>query len=251
MFTPERHQRILQCLALHGRATIGALAAELGVSDDTVRRDLRTLEQQGALRKTHGGALALDVPNLARSDRAGLFQPVKQQMGQRAAQLISAGQTLFIDAGSTLLEVARHLPAQPFTVITHSLDVAQCLSCRPDIRLFLTGGEWDARQRLFGGASAEAFVRQFRADWAILGACAADTRLGLMASEASDAEIKRGMLACSAQALLVADHSKFGQHAPHAVAPLSRFNALVTDFPLGPIDGVDIHLVQVDCKSQE
>jgi DeoR family glycerol-3-phosphate regulon repressor len=229
MFTPERHQHILQRLAERGRVTIAELARELGVSDDTVRRDLRALESLGGLQKTHGGAVSLDLPKTARRARAGLLLPVKQTLARCAAAYPAAGSVLFIDAGSTLLEVARQLPRQAFTVITHSLDVANCLAERQEITLHLAGGAWDARQRLFNGAAAEAFVQRFRADWAILGACAVDLDIGVTASEASDAEIKRRMLAASRRALLVADHSKFGRNEPHWVAPLARFEAVVTD----------------------
>ncbi|WP_028534717.1 DeoR/GlpR family DNA-binding transcription regulator [Paludibacterium yongneupense] len=247
MFTPERHQYILQRLAEHGRVSIAELARELDVSDDTVRRDLRVLEKLGGLQKTHGGAVCLDLPKTARRARNALLQPVKQALGRCAANYPAAGSVLFIDAGSTVLEVARQLPRHPYTVITHSLDVAACLSEREEIALHLAGGAWDGRQRLFNGTTAEAFVRRFCADWAILGACAVDTGVGVTASEASDAEIKRGMLAASRQALLVADHSKFARHEPHWVAQLSRFDAVITD--RAPYDaGQDSHFVVPDLQ---
>lgn len=232
MITPARHQYIVQRLTEHGHVAIAELARELGVSDDTIRRDLRALERQGLLQKTHGGAVSLDIPKMARSVRNELLQTTKQALGHRAANFIPANSVLFLDAGGTILEVARQLPRHPFTVITHSLDVARCLSDRPEITLHLAGGLWDARQRLFGGAAAEAFVQDFRADWAIMGACAVDTRLGVTASGASDAVIKRGMLNSSLHALLVADHSKFDRHEPYHVAALARFDALITDRPL-------------------
>jgi DeoR family glycerol-3-phosphate regulon repressor len=252
MFTAERHLRIANSLAERGHATIAELASELGVSTDTIRRDLRVLEQEGVLRKMHGGAIALDVALSARTIRSGLLVSAKQALGAVAASYPDEGATIFIDAGTTLLEVARQLPRRRYTVITHALDIAMCLSERPEISLHLAGGAWDARQRLFDGACAEAFVRRFRADWALLGACAADVTQGLMASEASDAEIKRGMLAASERTLLVADHSKFGQRAPHWVADLTDLDIIVTDrsLPVSP-EGPFVHIAQAGIQEMQ
>ena len=231
MFTHQRQQLLLDHLAEHGSASVAALAARFGVSDDTIRRDLQVLARQGVLQKTHGGAIALDVPHMARQPRARVLGEVKQRLARAVAAAVQPGQTLMLDAGMTLLAVAQALPPGPFTVITHSLDIAHALCERPRMRLILAGGEWDQRQRLFSGPSAAAGVAGHRADLAILGACAVHPELGVTASEAADAEIKRLMLAGAARAWLVADHSKFGAHEPFFVAALSAFDRLFTDRP--------------------
>jgi len=232
MFTHQRQQLLLDHLAEQGSASVAALAARFGVSDDTIRRDLRALAGQGVLQQTHGGAIALDVPRMDRQPRARILGAVKQRLALAVAAAVRPGQTLMLDAGMTLLAVARALPEVPLTVITHSLDLANALCDRPRIRLVLAGGEWDARQRLFGGASAARAVAEHRADLAILGACAVHPDLGVTASGAADAEVKRAMLACAAQAWLVADHTKFGAHQPCFVAPLDAFHRLFTDRPV-------------------
>lgn len=230
MLPATRHRALLQQLANSGQAGIVELAAALGVSDDTIRRDLKYLEARGLLIRSHGGAVLADMHTLPRSARDAVLPEVKGALGRAVADAIPSGASLMLDAGSTLLAVAQALHG-PHRVVTHSLDVAQALSIRPEITLVLAGGEWDARQRLFRGPATVDTVRRYRVDLAILGACALHRRHGLTASEAGDAEVKRAMLACSDTHWLAADHLKFDTLAPHAVAPLDDFTRLFCDRP--------------------
>jgi DeoR/GlpR family transcriptional regulator of sugar metabolism len=109
MFAEERRETIVAELTRHGRVEVAELALRLEVSEDTIRRDLRALQAQGYLQKTHGGAVALDTPHLAWSLRARVVPEAKANIGARAAQLVEPGQTVILDAGSTILEMARHL----------------------------------------------------------------------------------------------------------------------------------------------
>lgn len=232
MHPAARHQALLRHLSRTGQASVAELAAALEVSDDTVRRDLNQLAARGLLVKNHGGALLADVHALAREAREQLLPDLKSALGRAVAAAVTAalpaGGTLMLDAGSTLLAVAQALPG-PHTVITHSLDIAHALAGRSDIRLVLAGGEWDSRQRLFSGELTVDGIRRYRADLAILGACALHDRHGLTASEAGDASVKRAMIDCSEQHWLVTDHLKFQRCAPHAVAPLAAFARLFSD----------------------
>jgi DeoR family transcriptional regulator, glycerol-3-phosphate regulon repressor len=229
MFSQERQRLILTALADEGRVRVPALAARLNVSDDTVRRDLRALAEQGVLQKTHGGAVALDVPRMTRDVRARILPEAKVMIGRAAADRIEPHQTIMLDAGQTVLEVARNLPAVPLIVITHSLDIALSLAERADIRLVLAGGEWDARQRLFRGFATQRMIGSYRADLAIMGACAIHPDLGVTASDEADAAIKQAMLQASARKILVADHTKLDRQEPHFVAPIEAFDELITD----------------------
>ena len=245
MFTHERQQAILDLLADAGRVTVSALSARFEVSDDTIRRDLQALADDGVLQKTHGGAVALDVPAMARAPRNRVLAPIKQALGIAVVATLESGQTVFLDAGETVLSVARALPDLPFTVITHSLDVAVLLSGRGKIRLILAGGEWSSRQRLFHGSAAEALITGCRADVAILGACAIDPVQGVTATDAGDAAIKRAMFGAAARRILVADHSKLAGCQPWFVAPLSGFDAFYTDRALAlPGPRPELHLIK-------
>lgn len=225
-----RQKHILDRLSETGQLSISELVAELQVSADTIRRDLSDLEQQGVLQKSHGGAIALNVPAMTRQGRNALLTQTKQRLGQQVAARIPSGSTLFLDAGSTLLAVAAQLKG-PLTVITASLDIAQLFSDRADIQLILLGGQWDSKQRLFAGSATLSLVTRYRADIAILGACALHTGLGLSASQEADADVKRAMLAASAEHWLVADRTKLNRCEPWRVAGLSDIHHLFLDRP--------------------
>src|SRR3954454_16455799 len=127
MFAEERRKVILGLLTRDGRVEVSGLASQFGTSEDTIRRDLRDLAAQGFLQKTHGGAVALDVANLAWEARTHLQPAAKVSIGQAAAALVEPGQTVILDAGLTVLEMARQLSVEPLRVITNSLDIAQIM----------------------------------------------------------------------------------------------------------------------------
>ncbi|MCG2585262.1 DeoR/GlpR family DNA-binding transcription regulator [Massilia sp. TS11] len=229
MFAPERRQQILAALEQAGRVEVCRLASQLQVSEDTVRRDLAALAQQGFLQKTHGGAVRLAQASLPQQARQQLHGAAKQAIARAAAGLVEAHMSLFIDAGSSCLALAEALPAVPLTVLTNSLDVAQLLGRRPGIALSVCGGRWHAQDGYLAGPQALASVQAARADLAFLGACAIHPTLGVSAQGADNAAIKAAMLAGAARSVLLADHSKFGEVAPHAVAPLAAFSQVFSD----------------------
>lgn len=229
MTISKRRSLILSILVQEGEVRVTDLAAQLRVSDDTVRRDLHHLSEEGYLQKTHGGAVCLDVPSLRRDVRGGIALDAKERIGESAIQHLRPGTTIFLDAGQTVLEVARRLPPGSFSAITNSLDVANLLSARKDIRLIMLGGEWDEAQRLFKGAATVEAIKSYRANMAIMGACAFDPVFGVTGSEEWDAAAKRAMLAVSDQKMLVADHTKMGRREPYFVSQLEDYDFFVTD----------------------
>jgi DeoR/GlpR family transcriptional regulator of sugar metabolism len=229
MLIESRYREIIALLVNDGSVRVKDLAGKLRVSDDTVRRDLEALEKQGILQKTHGGAISLDVPRMDRVPRQRIAPEAKARIGEAAAAMVSSGQTVILDAGQTVLEAARRLPPGPMTVITQSLDVAVLLSERSDIRLVLTGGEWDRKQRFFRGISTAQAISSYRADIALLGACAVHPTLGVTATDDSDAAVKRAIIHSSERRILLVDHTKFNRHESFAVAALHEFNLILTD----------------------
>ncbi|NTJ11602.1 DeoR/GlpR family DNA-binding transcription regulator [Rhizobium lusitanum] len=238
MIIEKRRQTILSILIEDGHVRVSDLAERFRVSDDTIRRDLTTLSDEGYLQKTHGGAVNLDIPSMRRDMRRGIAQEAKEQIGEQAIAHIAVGSTIFLDAGQTVLEVAKRLPAGSFTVITPSLDVAIVLSVRTDIRLIILGGEWDNAQRLFRGPTTIDAIKNFRANIMVTGACAVDRTFGVTASEEWDAAAKRAMLAVSEQKMLVADHTKMGRREPFFVSPLEDYDFFITDRPASDNLGV-------------
>lgn len=230
MHKTARQKYVLDIITEQGQASITELADKLQVSADTIRRDLTDLEKQGLAQKNHGGAIALNLSTMTRASRNILLPEIKQRLGKQVAQCVPAGSTLFLDAGSTLLAVASFLQG-PLTLITHSLDIAQQVSDRDDIDLILLGGRWDQKQRLFAGSATLSLLSRYRADIAILGACAIHAELGLSASQEADAEVKRAMLAASQTHWIVADHLKLNQCEPYLVSGLSQIHQLFLDRP--------------------
>lgn len=229
MFTPERQQRIVAELAAKGRVEVGELVELLGVSEATIRRDLKALAEQGYLQKTHGGAVGLDTLHLGWNARTGLNSEAKRQIGRAAAKLVEPGQTVILDAGSTALEVTRYLDARPLTVITNSLDIAVALEANPQLTLLLTGGEWDAKVRHFNGEATLAALGLYRADWCFLGVSGVHTKAGITSAYGENASVKRAMVAASERVVALADGSKLGEIAPHFVVGLGEVYAVATE----------------------
>ncbi|MRT03039.1 DeoR/GlpR family DNA-binding transcription regulator [Ewingella americana] len=250
MHKVARQQVLLELLSEKGQMSVADLAQKMQVSADTVRRDLADLERQGLAQKNHGGAIALDLSAMNRQGRSHLLATTKRTLGQAVAAQIPAGSTIFLDAGSTVLAVADALRG-PMTVITTSLDIAQCLSERAEIQLILLGGSWDAKQRLFAGSATLAMLAHYRADIAVLGACAIHAQLGLSASQEADAEVKRAMLKLSAAHWLVADHLKLNRCEPHLVAELSDIHRLFLDRPWGELGEQDSIKVSVTASGTQ
>lgn len=244
MHKTARQKYLIDILSEKGQITISELVDRLQVSADTLRRDLSDLEKQGLAQKNHGGAIALNLSAMNRQNRNTLLPDTKKRLGKMVAKKIPGGSTLFLDAGSTVLAVATQIQG-PMTVITPSLDIAQHFSTRADIQLILLGGKWDMQQRLFAGSATVSLLERYRADIAVLGTCALHADLGLSASQEADAEVKRAMLAASAEHWLVADHMKLNHCEPWLVAGLADIHQLFLDRPWDELkdnDSIQLHI---------
>lgn len=244
MHKTARQKYLIDILSEKGQITISELVDRLRVSADTLRRDLSDLEKQGLAQKNHGGAIALNLSTMNRQNRNTLLPDTKKRLGKMVSEKIPGGSTLFLDAGSTVLAVATQIQG-PMTVITPSLDIAQHFSTRADIQLILLGGKWDMQQRLFAGSATVSLLERYRADIAVLGTCALHADLGLSASQEADAEVKRAMLAASAEHWLVADHMKLNHCEPWLVAGLADIHQLFLDRPWDELkdnDSIQLHI---------
>lgn len=235
-FVAERQQHIAEALRNLGRVEVAALATEFGVSEDTVRRDLRQLAARGLAHKTHGGAVAIHSAALPTRSRAALLPAAKAAIAQRALAEVQAHHTLFIDGGSTTLALVQALCApgapRPLAVITHALDAALLLADAAqagELTLVLAGGLWQPEPRIFTGPQAEATLRAHRADIAFLGACALHPRAGLTATLPAEAPIKRAMVEGAARRIVLSDASKLGQVAPCAVASADEVDLVISN----------------------
>jgi DeoR/GlpR family transcriptional regulator of sugar metabolism len=228
----ERRQRILEALAAEGRVYASELAARLAVSLDTVRRDLQELDDAGCLRRVRGGALprATAVPAAFEQRRERARAAKGAIASAAAAPLLRAGEVVLLGGGTTLLELARRLPADARgTVITTSPDVALELVGRPEVEVVVAPGRLLADTRTVVGADAVAALRGIAADVCVLGTCSLDAEHGLSLMHREEAQVEREMLAGARRVVVLADAEKLGATAPFAVAPAGAIDEVVTD----------------------
>ncbi len=232
-------QTILAALSRAGSARILDLAADLRVTDETIRRAIKRLEAQGAVTRVHGGVQIRDwasEPGFAL--RYALNPKAKRAIAARVAELVADGASLFLDVGSTTAYVAQALRARrELLVVTNSLSVAQALTGINGTRVYMAGGELRAHDGGAFGAEALAFVRQFRVRHAILSVTAVDARSGFLLHDLREAEFSRTIIDAAEEAIVVADATKFHATAPICIAAPERFGRLVTDAAPAP----DIH----------
>ncbi len=229
----RRHRAILAALATDPTVRISALAAGFGVSAETVRRDIEDLTRQGAVRRTYGGASVLHTglqPELASRERQAVAE--RARIGAAAAALVEPGAVVMLDAGSTTGHVARALAARGIaaTVLTNSLPAATDLAAAPGgaIRVLLCPGEVSAGERGVYGSEAEAFLRRFNADIAVIGASGL-TEEGPCDALSRAAWVKRAMLDRARRRVLAVDAGKFGGAWMERVCGLDGLTDLVAD----------------------
>lgn len=226
-----RHKQILQLLAQHDAMTTDALAQTLAVSPETLRRDLRALQSQGKILRSHG---------LARSLLPGQHSPVsfnarrrshtshKLSLARRALAWIDEGMTVALDASTTSWQLARQLGEVPLTVITNSLRVCQTLERRAQIRLINTGGWLDRRTSSYENPALVALLRQFDIDLFIFSCQGVDSEGHIWDAQAWDAQFKTHLLARASQSLLLVDSSKQGRSGEVRIGTLAQVTVLAS-----------------------
>ncbi|UVK37375.1 DeoR/GlpR family DNA-binding transcription regulator [Mesorhizobium sp. AR10] len=230
MLTDERHQLIRDRLAAEGRVLAGELATRFGVSEDTVRRDLRELAKAGQCRRVYGGAVA-PAPFAAPIDlRGGHAVEEKRRLASAAVALLSSGQSLFIDGGTTNAAIARAIPRHlELTIATNSLGVASAVSDHALVELIVLGGRFDRDLGTCVGGDTLAAVAQLGADLFFLGSCGLDASRGVTAFDSAEAEVKRAMARNSAGIVIAVTNDKLATAAPYRVAGPDAIRHLVVE----------------------
>jgi DeoR/GlpR family transcriptional regulator of sugar metabolism len=241
----HRRQEILRAVR-SGATHVAELAESFGVSEMTVRRDLRALAREGKLERVRGGAVSAGVEPPFEQTAVERFD-VKNRIGAAAAALVQDGQTVMIDIGTTTLQAAHHLHGRDITVVTSSLAVFEELLPDPSIELLLPGGLVRRNYRSLVGVLAEDSLRQLKADVLLLGTSAVDAELGVWDSTMVEVPIKRAMIAAAGRVVLLADAEKFAMSGLVRVCDAGCIDDIVTDRPLpaacGPaLDDTDIEV---------
>jgi DeoR/GlpR family transcriptional regulator of sugar metabolism len=232
----ERRRKIIEIVQESGSMSVSELCELFDVSEMTIRRDLRDLDKEGALRRVHGGA----VSNLGRSYeppftvRTTRNAESKAAIGRKAAALIMDGDSVALDVGTTTLEIARALQnCHNLTIITASLPIANeivsRLSLHSDVRLILTGGIVRPGELSMIGNIAWNTYSDFHVDKAFIGVGGIDLEDGLTEYNLEDALVKKPMIKNASERIVVADSSKISQTTFTSIAPLSLIDVIITD----------------------
>lgn len=228
-----RHDTIRRAIEINGRVSIADLSDQLGVSDVTVREDLKHLENKGALTRVRGGAVvsrngAMEMPleETSTTNRAE-----KTAIAARAAAMVEDGQTIIIDVGSTTTEMAKALSPElsRVVVITNGLNIALILEALPGVSVIVTGGTLRPLQHSLVAPMGTLLLDQLKADVAFLGCNGVDPARGFTNTNIAEAEIKQAMVRSATKTVFLADHDKIGQVASAFVTDIAGVDLLITD----------------------
>jgi DeoR family transcriptional regulator, fructose operon transcriptional repressor len=230
MLAEQRRNRLLELVQARRFASLPELVEQLGVSESTIRRDLEYLEEQGATRRIHGGALYTgSSPKLPHFDARQPDQwAQKQAIAQCAVALVNDGDTVLLDGGSTTYEVARLLVGRPLHVVTTSLPVANLLASDTNSDLVLIGGNICPRTGVARGPYADEMLSKVRVRKTILSTAAVSDE-GFFNNNLLLVETERAMMRAGDQVIVVADSTKFGRQSLGHVCPLHAVQHLVVD----------------------
>ncbi|MGO1052662.1 DeoR/GlpR family DNA-binding transcription regulator [Crossiella sp. CA198] len=232
MLSAQRRELLLERLRSTGRIVAKDLAAELGTSEDTIRRDLRELAADGLCQRVYGGALPVSPAVGDYATRENVQVSGKQRVAALAAALIRPHSTVLLDGGTTALAVARRLPLElAATVVTHSPTVAVAFVDHPHVEVVLLGGRLFKHSLVTCGAAAVEAALGVRADLFLLGVTGVHPEAGLTTGDADEAAMKRTLAGQAADTYVLASSEKIGAASPFSVLSLTRVAGIVTDAP--------------------
>ncbi|MFJ8043548.1 DeoR/GlpR family DNA-binding transcription regulator [Kitasatospora sp. NPDC096147] len=237
MLAAQRRAHLLALLARTGKVVAKDVAADLGISEDSVRRDLRDLAAEGLCQRVYGGALPVSPAVAGYGARQTVAPDGKRKVAGVAAALIRPGGSVILDGGTTALAVARALPPDlACTVITHSPTVAAALIDHQGAELYLLGGRVFKHSAVTCGAAAVEAAQNVSAELCLLGVTGVHPEAGLTTGDADEAAMKRALAARAADTYVLASAEKLGTASPYRVLPWGKITGLITDAdPADPV----------------
>lgn len=226
----RRQQMVNEVNQAHS-VTVEQLAAQFGISVETVRRDLAWLEKMGRLVRVHGGARTLQQDDLGElfKKRRNEHTEAKNVMARKALAMIERYMTIGLDASSSDWFLARLLPDMPLTVVTNSMEVVRELSSRPSIRIICVGGDYCSRYADFIGDMAQRNFRSQHIHISFVSCFGVNLLTGLWENSELNAMTKRAMIDVSQKTVLLADSSKYGRRSPYNMADWSQVKYVADD----------------------
>lgn len=253
MTPDERRNQIVAIVESGGASTPTDLAERFGVSEDSIRRDLRSLAERGLVRRVHGGALPRSPAAVPYEERVGQNPAAKRRIAAATAELLAGLRTVCLDGGTTVLEVARQLaPGFSGTAVTVSLPVAVELAARSSVEVIQLGGRVMGFAQAVVGPDVVDALRRYRFDACVLGVCSIHPEAGLTVPDRDEVFTKAAMVEQSARVIAVASRTKLGTAEPFLVAPAKAVRVLVTDAAPDepPVDSLRRIGIEVVCVSE-
>lgn len=239
MLNEERRRAILDLLNKQGRVLVAELSRRFQTSQVTIRKDLEILHSQGQVHRTHGGALparesVLEDPTLREKEK--LHHQEKLRIAEAAASVVSEGQVLILDSGTTTTAIARALrDFRNLTIVTNAVNIAAELSGSA-VEVILTGGTLRKNSFSLVGPIAEETLRRLSADLLFLGVDGFDVQYGLSTPNLLESKVNRAMVEISKRTIAVCDSSKFGRRSLSLIAPPSAVQEVITDHGISKSD---------------
>jgi DeoR/GlpR family transcriptional regulator of sugar metabolism len=232
MLPAQRKEFILERLRSAGQVMAKDVAAELGVTEDSVRRDLRELAADGRCQRVYGGALPVSPAIVDYAARRSVAVDNKARVARRAVELIRPGSTVILDGGTTTLAIAQALPAElQATVVTHSPTVAAALVEHPAVEVYVLGGRLFKHSAVTCGAAAVEAAQGVNADLFFLGVTGVHAEAGLTTGDADEAAMKRALSRRAADTYVLGSAEKIGAASPFTVIGLADVAGIITDAP--------------------
>lgn len=234
MLAAERKQRIREIILEKKSASVSTLASLFSVTDETIRRDLKSLEKEGVLIRTYGGAfIQTGVENLVDAElRKTAYKAEKEVIAERCRSLINNGDAIFLDNSTTCFYIAKSISGMHVTVVTNNLMIMNLFSKNDHVRLVSVGGEFSVTEQSFYGTIAMKTLREYYVDKAFISCRTLSLTNGVTESTDQWALIRQLMIERSDRHYLVADHTKFGQTSFVRISGFEDITAIITDQPL-------------------
>ncbi|AXC14413.1 hypothetical protein ACPOL_5159 [Acidisarcina polymorpha] len=230
MLTTHRKQQILSLLKENGQVVAKHVSQLMGVSEDTIRRDLREMAQEGLLQRVHGGALPASPATADFARRESITSEGKLAIGRAAAKMIQPGQVVILDGGTTARQLARHIPHDlRATIVTHSPTVALELIEHPLAEVILIGGRLFKHSIVAVGAAAIESIEQIHADTFFMGVTGVHPKAGLTTGDYEEAAVKRALSRAAAETIVLASSEKLNAASPYVVVSLAGISGIITE----------------------
>ena len=244
----ERQREIVRLLVDAGSLRVGDLVEAFEVSDETIRRDLAVLEEQGFLTRTHGGAIAEGVHRETTFQRrAREFVAEKDAIARAAAELVEDGSTIILDSGTTMRHFAKHLRhKRDLVVITNGINNTNELLANPSLTLVLTGGVVRRATEGATGELAVATLKSLRADHTFIATQGFSAKGGMTYPSFEEVAVKRALIESGSQVTLLADGSKCGRESMVRVAPLTAVQRIITSPPIAEEEQASIRELGIE-----